>query len=56
MPRLSDVDIYEIRQFFEEALNQAQRTDKRQKMRMRRRIRTRFLICSPGKNPRTPGL
>ena len=39
MPRLTDLDVYEIRQFFEDGLNQAQRIDKRQKMRMRRRIR-----------------
>ena len=36
MPRLTDLDILEIRQFFEEGLNQAQRADKREKMRMRR--------------------
>lgn len=39
MPRLSDLDMYEIRQFFEEALTRAQRADKREKMRMRRKIR-----------------
>ncbi len=39
MARLSELDIYEIRQFFEEALTRAQRTDKREKMRMRRKIR-----------------
>ena len=39
MPGLSELDIYEIRQFFEESLAMAQRADKREKMRMRRKIR-----------------
>ena len=39
MAKLSDMDVQEIRQFFEDGLNQAQRADKRQKMRMRRKIR-----------------
>ena len=39
MPQLSELDIYEIRQFFEESLAMAQRADKREKMRMRRKIR-----------------
>jgi hypothetical protein len=39
MARITDLDVQEIRQFFEEGLNQARSTDKRQKMRMRRKIR-----------------
>ena len=39
MPRLTELDVYEIRKLFEESLNQAQRADKREKMRMRRKIR-----------------
>jgi hypothetical protein len=39
MARISELDVQEIRQFFEENLNQAQRADKRQKMRMRRKVR-----------------
>ena len=39
MPRLTEIDVYEIRQFFEESLAMAQRADKREKMRMRRKIR-----------------
>ncbi len=39
MARLTDLDVYEIRQFFEDGLNQAQKADKRHKMRMRRKIR-----------------
>jgi hypothetical protein len=39
MARISELDVQEIRQFFEDSLNQAQSADKRQKMRMRRKIR-----------------
>ena len=39
MAKITDLDVQEIRQFFEDGLNQAQRADKRQKMRMRRKIR-----------------
>ena len=39
MARITDLDIMEIRQLFEEALVQAQQADKRQKMRLRRKIR-----------------
>jgi hypothetical protein len=43
MPRITDLDVQEIRQFFEDGLNQAQRADKRQKMRIRRKIRDEVL-------------
>ena len=39
MARITDLDVLEIRQLFEEALVRAQQADKRQKMRLRRRIR-----------------
>ena len=39
MARITDLDVQEIRQLFEEGLNQARSADKRQKMRMRRKIR-----------------
>ena len=39
MPRLTELEVYEIRKLFEESLSQAQRADKREKMRMRRKIR-----------------
>jgi hypothetical protein len=39
MPRLTDLDVLEIRQFFEDSLARAQRADKREKMRLRREIR-----------------
>jgi hypothetical protein len=35
MARITDLDILELRQFFEDALGRSQRADKRQKMRMR---------------------
>jgi hypothetical protein len=39
MAKITDLDVLDIRQIFEDNLTQAQRADKRQKMRMRRRIR-----------------
>jgi hypothetical protein len=39
MARITDLDVQEIRKLFEEGLNRAHRADKRQKMRMRRKIR-----------------
>lgn len=39
MARISDLDVQEIRKFFEDSLNRAQGADKRRKMRMRRKIR-----------------
>jgi hypothetical protein len=39
MARITDLDVLEIRQLFEEALVRAQQADKRQKMRLRRKIR-----------------
>ena len=56
MPRLSDLDIFEIRQFFEEALNQAQRTDKREKMRMRRKIRDEVFNLLTWEKPTPTGI
>jgi hypothetical protein len=39
MDKITDLDVQEIRKFFEDGLNRAQRADKRQKMRMRRKVR-----------------
>lgn len=39
MARITDLDILDIRKLFEKSLVRAQRADKRQKMRMRRKIR-----------------
>jgi hypothetical protein len=39
MAKITDLDVQEIRKFFEDGLNQARNADKRQKMRMRRKMR-----------------
>ncbi len=56
MPRITDLDIMEIRQFFEESLSQAQRADKRQKMRMRRRIRDEVFNLLTWEKPTPTGI
>jgi hypothetical protein len=42
MPRITDLDVLEIRKLFEESLVRAQQADKRRKMRLRRKIRDEF--------------
>jgi len=56
MPRITDLDILEIRKVFEEALNQARRADKRQKMRMRRRIRDEVYNLLTWEKPTPTGI
>ena len=56
MPRLTDLDIIEIRKFFEEALNMAQRLDKREKMRMRRKIRDEVFNLLTWEKPTPTGI
>ena len=56
MARISDLDVQEIRQFFEEGLNQAQRADKREKMRMRRRIRDEVFNLLTWEKPTPTGI
>jgi hypothetical protein len=56
MARISDLDVQEIRQFFEEGLNQAQRADKRQKMRMRRKIRDEVYNLLTWEKPTPTGI
>lgn len=56
MPRLSELDIYEIRQFFEESLAMAQHTDKREKMRMRRKIRDEVFNLLTWEKPTPTGI
>ena len=56
MARISDMDVQEIRQFFEESLNQAQRADKRQKMRMRRKIRDEVFNLLTWEKPTPTGI
>jgi hypothetical protein len=56
MAKISDLDVLDIRQFFEDALNQAQRADKRQKMRMRRRIRDEVFNLLTWEKPTPTGI
>ena len=51
MPKITDLDILELRNFFEEALSRAQRADKRQKMRMRKKIRDEVFILLTYEKP-----
>lgn len=54
MPRITDLDIMEIRQVFEDALSRSPRADKRQKMRFRRKIRDEVFLLLTWEKP-TPG-
>jgi hypothetical protein len=56
MARITDLDMMEIRQFFEDALSMAQRTDKRKKMRMRRRIRDEVFNLQVWETPTPVGI
>jgi len=56
MARITDLDILEIRQFFEEGLNQAQSADKRQKMRMRRKVRDEVFNLLTWEKPTPTGI
>ena len=56
MAKISDIDVQEIRQFFEDGLNQAQRADKRQKMRMRRKIRDEVFNLLTWEKPTPSGI
>lgn len=51
MARITDLDIMEIRNVFEEALSRAQRADKRQKMRFRRKIRDEVYLLLTWEKP-----
>ena len=51
MPKITDLDILELRNFFEEALSRAQRADKRQKMRMRKKIRDEVFLLLTYEKP-----
>ncbi len=56
MARITDLDILEIRQFFEEALSRAQGADKREKMRMRRKIRDEVFNLLTWEKPTPTGI
>jgi hypothetical protein len=51
MAKVTDLDILELRNFFEEALSRAQRADKQQKMRMRKKIRDEVFILLTWEKP-----
>jgi hypothetical protein len=56
MAKITDLDVIEIRQFFEEGLNQAQRADRRQKMRLRRKIRDEVFNLLTWEKPSPTGI
>ena len=56
MARISELDVQEIRQFFEDSLNRAQRVDKRQKMRMRRKMRDEVFNLLTWEKPTPSGI
>ena len=49
--KITDLDILELRNFFEEALSRAQNADKQQKMRMRKKIRDEVFILLTWEKP-----
>jgi len=56
MAKITDVDILEIRQFFEDALGRSQGADKRQKMRMRKKIRDEIFLLLTWEKPTPTGM
>jgi len=56
MARITDLDVLELRQFFEDALVRSQRADKRQKMRMRRKIRDEIYLLLTWEKPTPTGI
>jgi hypothetical protein len=51
MAKITDLDILELRNFFEEALSRAQKADKKQKMRLRRKIRDEVFLLQTWEKP-----
>ena len=51
MAKITDLDILELRNFFEEALSRAQKADKKQKMRLRRKIRDEVFLLMTWEKP-----
>ena len=56
MAKITDLDILEIRQFFEDSLSRSQRADKRQKMRMRKKIRDEIFLLLTWEKPTPTGM
>ena len=51
MAKVTDLDILELRNFFEEALSRARSTDRKQKMRLRRKIRDEVFLLQTWEKP-----
>jgi len=51
MGRITDWDVMEIRKLFEESLIRAQQADKRQKMRLRKKIRDEVFLLLTWEKP-----
>ena len=51
MAKITDLDILELRNFFEEALSRAQKADKKKKMRLRRKIRDEVFLLQTWEKP-----
>ncbi len=56
MPRITDLDVMEIRQVFEDAMSRAPNADKRQKMRFRRKIRDEVYLLLTWEKPTPTGI
>ena len=56
MPRITDFDVMEIRQLFEDAMSRAQNADKREKMRFRRKIRDEVYMLLTWEKPTPSGI
>jgi hypothetical protein len=56
MARITDLDVLELRQLFEDALVRSQRADKRQKMRMRKKIRDEIFLLLTWEKPTPTGI
>ena len=56
MAKISDLDVQEIRQFFEDNLSRAIGADKRQKMRLRRKIRDEVFNLLNWEKPTPTGI
>ena len=56
MARITDLDVLELRQLFEDALVRSQRADKRQKMRMRKKIRNEIFLLLTWEKPTPTGI
>lgn len=56
MPRITDMDVMEIRKMFEDAMSRAPNADKRKKMRFRRKIRDEVYLLLTWEKPTPTGI